>query len=340
MKNIKTYSEYNEGLKSKLLGASLAGSMILSNPDVSGKQIPSSIELPAQDGVSFYRFIDTMSSKGSISDSTLNSILIEIKSHLKDHDSSNYKELFQKLSSHINTNYNYRITNNGIPPKDSINSLKSKGLTIAEILGWLGSICLAICGMPQAWMSYKDKNSHGISWAFLLLWAFGELFALSYVANNLDGPLLLNYGVNILIIAIILYYKVSPKELEESNESIGGWLRKKMNSDEETAEGIFRQLPRLDKNMIEMNDDFNILHSFFKFTLDEFNIQINNYDPFGSDEYNLYVDDAKIKASKKICKKIFNEVKRIYYIEVTENNIKSEEDKVYIRKDAKKHFNR
>jgi uncharacterized protein with PQ loop repeat len=86
-----------------------------------------------------------------------------------------------------------------------------KNMTIFEIMGWLGSICLAICGIPQAWQSYKDKHSDGISWGFVLLWAFGEVFALAYVYDKLDLPLLLNYATNILILGVILYYKVKPQ---------------------------------------------------------------------------------------------------------------------------------
>ena len=88
---------------------------------------------------------------------------------------------------------------------------------IVMILGWLGSICLAVSGIPQAWMSYKEKHAHGMSWAFLLLWAFGEIFALAYVYDKLDLPLLLNYSVNILILAVILFYKISPKVDKDPN---------------------------------------------------------------------------------------------------------------------------
>lgn len=77
-------------------------------------------------------------------------------------------------------------------------------------MGWLGSLCLALCGVPQALQSYKDKNSHGISWGMLLLWAFGEVFALTYVFNKLDMPLLMNYAINIFVVALMLYYKVNP----------------------------------------------------------------------------------------------------------------------------------
>jgi uncharacterized protein with PQ loop repeat len=93
-----------------------------------------------------------------------------------------------------------------------------KDLNLIQILGWLGSICLAVCAIPQAWMSYKEKHSEGISFAYLLLWAFGEVFALAYVYDKLDLPLLLNYATNILVLGIILYYKIKPGNQETLSE--------------------------------------------------------------------------------------------------------------------------
>ena len=97
--------------------------------------------------------------------------------------------------------------------------LEEEGLAL-KILGWLGSICLAICGIPQAWQSIKDKHSHGISWGFVLLWAFGEIFALAYVYDKLDLPLLLNYATNILILGVILYFKINPKNTVDYDKEV------------------------------------------------------------------------------------------------------------------------
>jgi uncharacterized protein with PQ loop repeat len=76
-----------------------------------------------------------------------------------------------------------------------------------QTLGWIGSILLAICGLPQAWKSYKEKHSDGISWGFLTLWGLGELFAFVYVLSRLDYPLIFNMSINLLAISVILYYK-------------------------------------------------------------------------------------------------------------------------------------
>jgi uncharacterized protein with PQ loop repeat len=79
---------------------------------------------------------------------------------------------------------------------------------LSILIGWIGSFMLAICAVPQAYKSYVDKHSDGISWYFLLLWLFGEVFLLIYVINKLDIPLIINYLCNIFIVVVILYYKI------------------------------------------------------------------------------------------------------------------------------------
>jgi len=80
-----------------------------------------------------------------------------------------------------------------------------------EIIGWLGGFMLAICGAPQAWKSYKDGHSYGISWGFIGLWFWGEVFVLIYILPTGLLPLILNYTFNILIGSIILWYKFKPR---------------------------------------------------------------------------------------------------------------------------------
>lgn len=75
-------------------------------------------------------------------------------------------------------------------------------------LGWLGSIALALCGLPQAIECYRKGNSRGLSWAFLLLWFFGELFTLAYVWDKSDIPLIVNYVANIGLLLVMLKFKL------------------------------------------------------------------------------------------------------------------------------------
>lgn len=214
MKHLISYSQHNEGIGSSLLKAGLAGSLLFNSPEVNAKKIPDT-NITSQDSFKTNsRMISKLSdirSKES-SDIKLNLILDEIKNNLDSKDSAKFISLFNKLSSHLESEYDYKIEARKIDLNE--NELKSKNpdeFNIFSILGWLGSICLALCGVPQAVMSYRERHSHGISWGFLVLWAFGELFALAYVYDKLDLPLLLNYAVNILIVGVILYFKVRPE---------------------------------------------------------------------------------------------------------------------------------
>jgi uncharacterized protein with PQ loop repeat len=81
-----------------------------------------------------------------------------------------------------------------------------------DIIGYIGSIMLAICGLPQAIESFKTKSSEGLTWGFLGLWFFGEILTFIYVLPKMDLPLLINYSANIIFLAIIIYYKINPKK--------------------------------------------------------------------------------------------------------------------------------
>jgi uncharacterized protein with PQ loop repeat len=80
-----------------------------------------------------------------------------------------------------------------------------------EYIGWIGSILLAFCGLPQAIESYKTKNSDGLTWGFLGMWGMGEIFTIIYILPKWHWPLIFNYTANIIFISIILYYKLKPK---------------------------------------------------------------------------------------------------------------------------------
>lgn len=88
---------------------------------------------------------------------------------------------------------------------------------IIELIGWVGAILFALCGLPQAWMAWKNKNSDGLAWGFLLMWFGGEVLTFTYVMTKSDVlPLLVNYTLNFVFLLIILWYKVFPKYPVES----------------------------------------------------------------------------------------------------------------------------
>lgn len=83
---------------------------------------------------------------------------------------------------------------------------------ILESIGWLGAFFFAICAVPQAWKSFKEKHSDGISLSFIVLWLLGEIFMLVYVGfqPTFDWPLITNYIVNLLLTTVIFWYKLRP----------------------------------------------------------------------------------------------------------------------------------
>jgi len=81
-----------------------------------------------------------------------------------------------------------------------------------ETIGWIGSILLAFCGLPQAIESYKTKSSEGLTWGLLLMWFWGEIFTIIYIIPKWHWPLIFNYTANIIFLIIIIYYKLFPKK--------------------------------------------------------------------------------------------------------------------------------
>ena len=79
-----------------------------------------------------------------------------------------------------------------------------------EIIGWIGSILLAFCGLPQAIESYRTKSSDGLTWGLLLMWFWGEIFTIIYIIPKWHWPLIFNYTANIIFLLVILYYKIRP----------------------------------------------------------------------------------------------------------------------------------
>lgn len=70
----------------------------------------------------------------------------------------------------------------------------------------VGSILLAICGIPAAWQAWKTGTA-SFPWAFLWCWLMGEV--LLFVWALVGGHVILaglNYGPNIVAILVIITY--------------------------------------------------------------------------------------------------------------------------------------
>ena len=87
----------------------------------------------------------------------------------------------------------------------------------ADIIGWIGSVAFAICGLPQAWECYKNKSAKGINQLFVGLWLIGEV---CYVVSVLlkfgwVSWMMFNYLANIFSIVVILYYLIKDRKQHE-----------------------------------------------------------------------------------------------------------------------------
>jgi len=91
---------------------------------------------------------------------------------------------------------------------------------VYEAIGWLSAALFIICGVPQAYQSYKDGHSDGISSAFLLMWFAGEILGLIYILS-IDPillPIFVNYTFNLVVLGIIMKYKYLPRRSHGSQD--------------------------------------------------------------------------------------------------------------------------
>lgn len=76
-----------------------------------------------------------------------------------------------------------------------------------ELLGWIGSILLAICALPEVLITIKTKQCY-LTWGLLLCWFFGEIFLLIPILFEIKEPFLIfNYSTNIVLLLYLIYYK-------------------------------------------------------------------------------------------------------------------------------------
>jgi uncharacterized protein with PQ loop repeat len=87
-----------------------------------------------------------------------------------------------------------------------------------EFVGWLGSLCFAVCALPQVIQTVKEKNADGISHGLFWLWFFGEIFTIIYVwFDKYSLPLIVNYVFNLILLSIIGYYKYLYGKVRKTN---------------------------------------------------------------------------------------------------------------------------
>lgn len=76
-----------------------------------------------------------------------------------------------------------------------------------ETIGWISSVALAICAIPQGILVWRNKNADGMSAISVLLWLLGEITGIIYAISIVSYPLIFNYTIGLTVVAIINYYK-------------------------------------------------------------------------------------------------------------------------------------
>jgi len=75
-------------------------------------------------------------------------------------------------------------------------------------IGWIGAILFAFCSLPQAIKIFQTHKTSDISWLFLTMWFFGEIFSFVYVLFTEPLlPILFNYFFNFIILVYIMVAK-------------------------------------------------------------------------------------------------------------------------------------
>jgi len=79
---------------------------------------------------------------------------------------------------------------------------------LINTIGWIGSLCFAICAIPPAYLAWKLGKTP-LDWGLLSLWFAGEVLTMTYILlTTQDIILLTNYTVNFLCLLVIIRYKI------------------------------------------------------------------------------------------------------------------------------------
>jgi len=87
---------------------------------------------------------------------------------------------------------------------------------VTQLFGWISSIAFGICAIPQAYQSFKDGHSNGVTKGLLWLWTIGEWAGIGYAICLKETPLLFNYGLNAVFVGIITWYRFFPRKPKET----------------------------------------------------------------------------------------------------------------------------
>ena len=81
-----------------------------------------------------------------------------------------------------------------------------------EAFGWIGQMMLLVCSLPQAYMSWKNGHSNGLSRLMIWLWGGGMFFSVFYFIAEAKTPAIINYTFNLAVWGVIAWYHHFPRK--------------------------------------------------------------------------------------------------------------------------------
>jgi hypothetical protein len=91
-------------------------------------------------------------------------------------------------------------------------------MSYIEVLASIGTVMAVMRGAPQAWRSWVQGHSGGLSKSMLWLWGIGSMLLIPYCYESAHLMLPI-YISNVLFVSVMLRYKYFKRpQTEEKNE--------------------------------------------------------------------------------------------------------------------------
>lgn len=86
------------------------------------------------------------------------------------------------------------------------------------LVGLLGGLCFAYCGVPAAWKTWRSGHSLGtpISIAWMIVTGSILMYAYLTVLHGFNPVLTVNYSVEAISWAVVIWFHYMPRSAKEA----------------------------------------------------------------------------------------------------------------------------
>jgi uncharacterized protein with PQ loop repeat len=86
---------------------------------------------------------------------------------------------------------------------------------LVNFFSWIGAFILFFRALPQAFKSWKDGHSDGLSPSMLWLWLIGSCFILPHLLYQQDWATSIIYFSNVFAVFIMIWFLYYPQKNKE-----------------------------------------------------------------------------------------------------------------------------